>query len=111
MVIRQGDVFWVHLNGGSPRPAVIIQNDQTNASRINSLIVCELTTNLRRINFPGNVQLLQGEANLPNSSLVNVSQCYTIDKIDLDEYIGTLSRRRVEQILGGLWLLLEPSRT
>lgn len=42
------------------------------------------------------------------SSVVNVSQIFTIDKTQLEEKIGTLSARRVREILSGLRLLTEP---
>ena len=58
---------------------------------------------------PGNVLLDPGEANLSKSSVVNISQIFTVDRSQLDEKIGTLSPQRVRQILDGLYLLLEPS--
>jgi mRNA interferase MazF len=54
------------------------------------------------------VLLELGEANLPKQSVVNVSQLYTVDRDDLIEKIGTLSPERVQEILDGLYLLLEP---
>jgi mRNA interferase MazF len=57
---------------------------------------------------PGNVLLEAGEADLPKRSVVNVSQLYTVDKDDLTEKIGTLSAERIQQILDGIYLLLEP---
>lgn len=114
MVIRQGDVFWVELGdpmGSSPgfvRPIVVIQNNVFNRSRINTVLVCALTSNLQFANSPGNVLLSQGEANLPKQSVANVSQIITVDKTQLVEKIGSLSTRRVREILDGLDLLTEP---
>jgi len=114
MVINQGDVFWVDLgepSGSGPgyrHPHVVIQNNVFNRSRINTVVVCVLTSNLKRAQAPGNVLLEKGEANLPQQSVVNVSQIFTVDKRDLVEKIGTLSRQRVRQILDGLRLLTEP---
>lgn len=89
-------------------PYVVIQNDILNRSRIQTAIVCALTTNLRRANAMGNVLLEPGEANLPEQSVVNVSQIFTVDKALLVEKIGTLSRQRVLEILAGLALITEP---
>lgn len=50
----------------------------------------------------------KGEANLPKASVVNVSQILTVDKSQLGEYIGTLSSKRVNEILDGIYLFLEP---
>ena len=66
------------------------------------------TSNLKRASAPGNVLLSSGEANLPKQSVVNVSQIFTVDKSDLVEKTGTLSHRRVREILNGIHLLLEP---
>ncbi len=114
MVIRQGDVFWVDLgepSGSEPgyrHPHVVIQNNIFNRSRINTVVVCVITSNLKRADAPGNVLLEAGEAHLPKPSVVNVSQLFTVDKRDLSEKIGTLSRERVEQILAGIDLVLQP---
>ena len=114
MVIAQGDVFW--LDTGAPRgsgpgfrrPHVVVQNDVFNSSRINTTVLCALTSNLTRAKAPGNLLLRKGEANLPRPSVVNVSQVVTVDKSVLKEKIGTLSRQRSEEIIGGLRLVLEP---
>jgi mRNA interferase MazF len=114
MVINQGDVFWVDLgepSGSEPgyrHPHVVIQNDVFNRSRLNTVVVCALTSNLKRAQAPGNVLLEKGEANLLKQSVVNISQLFTVDKGDLVERIGTLSRGRVRQILDGIPLLMEP---
>jgi mRNA interferase MazF len=114
MVINQGEVFWIDLgepSGSGPgyrHPHVVIQNNVFNRSRINTVVVCALTSNLRLAEAPGNVLLEKGEANLARQSVVNVSQIFTVDKRDLEERIGALSRRRVQQILEGVRLVIEP---
>jgi mRNA interferase MazF len=114
MVIDQGDVFWVDLDdasGSEPgcrHPHVVIQNNVFNHSRINTVVVCPLTSNLTRAKVPGNVLLDEGEANLPKQSVVNVSQIFTVDKKSLSEKTGTLSPRRVRQVLAGVRLVIEP---
>ena len=72
------------------------------------MIACVLTSNLKYASVPGNVAFEKGEANLPKASVVNVSQIFTIDKTQLGEYIGTLSSKRVNEILDGISLFLEP---
>jgi len=95
MVVRQGDVFWIDLGepsgseSGYRHPHVVIQNNVFNRSRISTVVVCELTSNIRRADSPGNVLLKKGEANLPKQSVVNISQIFTVDKRDLTEKIGT----------------------
>lgn len=114
MVIRQGDIFWLdlgHVSGSAPgllHPHVVVQNDVFNESRLKTVVVCTLTSNLNRARVPGNVLLDEGEADLPKRSVVVVSQVFTVDKDELVERIGTLAPDRVRQILAGLYLLLEP---
>jgi len=67
-----------------------------------------MTSNLGLANAPGNVLLDRGEANLPRQSVVNVSQIYTVDKVDLAEWIGALSESRIRQVAAGIRLLTEP---
>lgn len=90
------------------RPHVAIQNDLFSRSRIRTTVVCALTSNLDRASSPGNVLLARGEANLPKRSVVNVTQVFTVDRVDLVEKIGALSVSRVREIPQGLHLLLEP---
>ena len=84
---------------------MVIQDNVINPSRINTVVVCALTTNLKRANAPGNVLLEAGEANLPKQSIVVVSQVSTVDKAQLGEYIGSLTEQRINQILAGMQFL------
>lgn len=114
MVISQGDIYWIDLEepvGSEPgfrHPHVVIQNNLFNRSRIDTVVVCLLTANLRLAKAPGNVLLEKGEGNMAKQSVVNISQIYTVDKSDLVEWIGALSENRVRQILDGVCLLTEP---
>ena len=106
--IGRGDVFWVEADPargsvpGVAHPHVVVQDDVFNRSRISTVIVCALTTNLRRAHEPGNVLLDVGEGNLPKRSVVVVSQISSVYKTSLGERIGALSSERVEQVLAGL---------
>jgi mRNA interferase MazF len=113
VVVNQGDIYWIELDeptGSEPgysHPHVVVQNNVFNASRINTVIVCALSSNSRRAQAPGNVLLEKGEANLSKQSVVMVSQIFTVDKSQLGEFIGTLSERRVKQIIEGIYLMTE----
>lgn len=89
-------------------PTIVIQNNLFNHSRINTVVVCAITSSLKRAEVPGNVLLGKAEANLPKRSVVSVSQIFTVDKRDLIEKIDTLGRRRVRDVLDGVRLLTEP---
>jgi mRNA interferase MazF len=115
-VIDRGDIYWVLLNTGLntgeeqeaaiPHPYVVVQDDVFNHSRIHTVVVCALTSNLRRASeTPGNLLLEPTEGNLPRQSVVEVSKVSSIEKTLLGEYIGSLSQARVEQILTGMRFL------
>src|SRR3954469_19061321 len=106
--MNRGDIFWIEPDEargsipGQAHPHVVVQEDVFNRSRIHTVIVCALTTNLNRASEPGNVLLETGEGNLPKRSVVIVSQVSSVEKSQLGAHIGTLPADRVEQILDGL---------
>ena len=81
----RGEVWWASLpapRGSEPglrRPVVVVQADSFNRSRIRTLIVAVVTTNLSLAGMPGNVRLRKGECGLREASVVNVSQVLTIN--------------------------------
>ncbi len=114
MVIRQGEIYWIELGkpkGSEPgyrHPHLVVQNNVFNTSRINTIVVCALTSTLKRAESPGNVLLNKGEANLSKKSVVNISQIYTVNKADLSEKIGKLTKKKLQEVLNGINLLIEP---
>jgi len=117
MVVNQGDIYWIDLDepaGSEPgyrHPHVVVQNNLFNRSQIRTVVVCPLTSNLKRANAPGNVLLDKQETNLPKQSIVVVSQIFTVDKSQLGDYVSTLSAKRVREILNGIRLVLDPRET
>lgn len=104
----QGELFWLGpdpVRGsvpGVPHPHVVLQDDVFNRSRVGTVIVCALSSNLNRVTEPGNVLLDPGEGHLPRQSVVVVSQVSSVYKHRLGERIGALSPGRVAQILAGM---------
>jgi mRNA interferase MazF len=109
--INQGDIYWVQLDDSSdgepriPHPHVVVQDNLFNHSRIDMVVVCALTSNLKRVSMPGNVLLDEGEGDLPKQSVVETSKISAVAKTQLGEYIGSLSESRIKQILSGLRFL------
>jgi mRNA interferase MazF len=109
--IAQGDVYWVgpdETRGslpGRPHPYVVVQDDLFNRSRIATVVVCALTSNLSQATEPGNVLLDPGEGGLDKQSIVVVSQISCLYKARLGSKVGTLASGRVEQILAGMRFL------
>jgi len=112
--MRQGAMYWLDLGtpaGSAPgyrRPYVVVQNDLYNGRRIQTTVVCALTTQLSRATDHNNVVLKAGEYGLSRDSVVVVSQLYTIDKGELDEYIGQLPPSVIRQVVRGLHDVFEP---
>lgn len=114
MSVCQGDIYWIDM--GCPtgskmaykHPYVVIQNNVFNKSKMNTVLVCALTSNIQKAAIPGNVLLEKDEGNLHKQSVVNVSQITTVDKNELTNKIGTLSKKRLYQVLDGINLLILP---
>lgn len=112
MVVAQGDVFWASLpdpvgsDPGFRRPVVIVQGDALNASRLATVIVVPLTSNLRWASAPGNVSLAARRTGLPKDSVANVSQIVAVDRRVLTEHAGRASKRELRLILTGIDVVL-----
>lgn len=112
-VVSRGDIYWIaadETRGSVPgvaHPHVVVQEDVFNHSRIGTVVVCALSSNLRKATEPGNVLLELGEGGLERQSVVVSSQVSTVYKSRLGAYIGSLSRTRVDQVVSGLRFVQE----
>ena len=110
--MRRGEIWWVSLPapiGSGPgflRPSVIIQGDSFNESRINTVIVATITSNLSLAAAPGNVLIDRGISMLSKDSVVNVSQLLSVDRMLLTEFVGTLPGSVMDRIDDGLRLAM-----
>lgn len=108
----RGEIWWIDLGmpyGSEPgfrRPVVVIQDDSFNRSKINTVIVASVTTNLTLAEAPGNVFLEKGKSGLSKDGVVNISQISTIDKKRLTEKVCVLSQSSMSEIDYGLKLVL-----
>ncbi len=111
-MIRRGEIWWAELRepaGSGPgykRPLVVIQSDDFNKSRINTIIAVVLTTNIKLADSPGNVMLPKKMTGLPKDSVTNVSQLIAIDKYYLSKRIRILPAGTMKRIDDGLRLVL-----
>ena len=111
-VPRRGEIWWADLGeprGSEPghrRPVLVVQEDHFNQSRLATVIVLSLTSNLRYENFPGNVFLSSMESGLEKDSVINITQLTTIDKSWLDTYVADVPRSTMMQVEAGLSLVL-----
>lgn len=91
---------------GYRRPVLVIQSDDFNRSRIRTVIVAVLTTNLRLAEAPGNVLVTTDETGLLPDSVVNVSQIITVDKSFLTEQVSQVNDRVMLLVEDGLRVVL-----
>ncbi|WP_135481703.1 type II toxin-antitoxin system PemK/MazF family toxin [Candidatus Chloroploca mongolica] len=111
--MQRGDVWWANLpdaSGSGPafrRPVLLVQADAFTRSRIATVIVAVITSNLRLAAAPGNVVLRARESGLPKDSVINVSQLITLDKTELDEQVGQVLPTTLADVDHGLRVVLD----
>lgn len=112
-MILKGELYWVDFGAivssapAKRRPAVVVQGDEYNRSRLATVVVAAVTSNTALAGYPGNVFLPAVLTGLPRDSVVNVTALATIDRRDLDERIGALPAHVVADIDDGLRLVLD----
>ncbi|MBI4667715.1 MAG: type II toxin-antitoxin system PemK/MazF family toxin [Elusimicrobia bacterium] len=111
-MVSRGEVWWADLpdpvasEPGYRRPVLIVQSDAFNRSRIKTIVVVVLTSNLRLAEAPGNVKLVAKKTGLPKDSVANVSQIVTLDKQFLKRRSGKLDRGAIILVDEGIRLVL-----
>jgi len=110
--MKRGEVWWASLPdpaGSGPglrRPVLIVQSNPFNESRIATVVVAAITSNLALEQAPGSVRLARGESGLPKPSVVNVSQLLTADRDFLTERAGAIPAPLLHRVDAGLKLVL-----
>lgn len=110
--MERGDIWWASLptprrsEPPSGRPVLIVQSNAFNKSRIRTVVVAVITSNLRLADAPGNVLLTSRHTGLDKKSVVNVSQVVTLDKSYLKERAGRPSKTELASVDRGLRLVL-----
>jgi mRNA interferase MazF len=108
VVIGQAEIWWADLGepiGSGPgyrRPVLVVQCDALNQSRVGTIVCVPLTSNLKWAEAPGNVLLAARATGLAQDSVANVSLIVAIDRHQLTERVGKLTRRPFELVLAGI---------
>jgi mRNA interferase MazF len=111
--MRRGEIWWASLRaaeGSGPgfrRPVLVIQSNEFNESKIATVIVIAITSNVKLADAPGNIFLKKKESHLNRDSVINISQIITVDKSVLTEHVGVLSDRIIRNIENGIRLVLK----
>jgi mRNA interferase MazF len=110
--VYRGEIWWADLpdpvvsEPGHRRPVLIIQDDTFTQSRLRTVIVVIVTSNIELANAPGNVLLFRDATGLSRDSVANVSQIFTVDKAFLTERIGSLPASLQDDVDEGLRTVL-----
>jgi len=110
--VQKGEIWWASLaspRGSGPgyrRPVAVVQSDAFSRSRIQTVIVAVITSNVRLARAPGNVALTRRQSGLPKDSVINVSQLITLDRSYLTERVGRLRASQMQALDDGLRLVL-----
>lgn len=108
----RGEIWWADFGipfGSEPgynRPVLIIQDDTFNKSKINTIVVLPLTTNLLLENAPGNIFIGKEQSGMPKDSVIVVSQLYAIDRQRLFEQVSQLQIAIMKEVESGIKLVL-----
>jgi mRNA interferase MazF len=108
----RGEIWWAEFGIpygseiGYTRPVLVVQDDSFNESKIKTIVVLPLTTNLRLLDAPGNVFLRKTEAKLGNDSVIIVAQLYAIDRGRFKKKISKVTKEIMEQVEIGMMLVL-----
>jgi len=114
--MNRGEVWWADLaepRGSEPgkrRPVLIVQDDSITRSRLQTVMVVPVTSNLRRAAAPGNVALARSDSGLRVESVAMACQVVTIDKAFLTERVATVPGSIMKRIDDGLRLTLALGR-
>jgi mRNA interferase MazF len=106
--MKRGELWWAALpppSGSGPgyrRPVVVVQANPLNQSRIATVIVVAVTSNLALADAPGNVRMGKGASGLAKPSVANVSQLVTLDRTLLTEHVRALPAETMNAIDEGL---------
>ena len=111
MEIKKGNIYWINFSPATGselkdmHPAVVVQATHINNTAINTVVVVGITSNIRLKDIKGNVYIKKNHFGLKKDSVINISQIFTVDKIRLEKYIGTLPLPVLEEVYFGLDLL------
>ena len=95
--------------GGEPgftRPVLIVQDDSFNISKLKTIVVIPLTTNLRLMEAPGNVLLKNQDSKLAEDSVIITVQLYAIDRSRFKEKLSKAPWFIMDQVEIGMKLVL-----
>ena len=94
--VTRGDIYWVDfgpVENRAPaklRPLLIVQVDEISRTAIGTVVGGAVTSNLDAKKHRGAVFIPKEVSGLPKDSVVRLTELMTVDKWQLEEFIGHL---------------------
>lgn len=95
--MTRGEIWWVDFGvpkgseAGYRHPAIVVQNNNYNASRIYTTVVIPLSSNLSLAEHKDNLLLPKNKTHLSKDSVACAPLITSVDKNQLDELVAKLS--------------------
>ena len=106
--MTRGEIWWVDFGVplgsevGFRRPAIVLQNDILNGSKLKTVIVLPLTTNTIYADMPNNILLEKEVTGLSKDSVTQPHLIIHVDKKRLSEKVKKLEPSVIEKVLNGV---------
>jgi mRNA-degrading endonuclease toxin of MazEF toxin-antitoxin module len=103
--LRRGDLIFVENPVQEPNghalcgnhPAIVISNDSSNYC-LSTVVICWLTSSMKKTDLPTKVTFLQGQYGLKKDSVMEAEQTTTIDESNVEFLLGHLNDRDMERV-------------
>ena len=113
MVVKRGEIWWAlvpyALNEAGDnivRPVLVLQSDPFNRSRIPTVLVAAVSSDIALARAPGNVRLSKRQSGLDRDAVVDVARVFSMSRDLFSEQVGSLSAAKQRQVDEGLRLIL-----
>ncbi len=110
--MTRGEIWWADFGipfGSEPgykRPVLLVQDNFFNRSKINTVVILPLSTNLLLADAPGNILLKKEHSKLSKDSVVVASLITSIDRRRLIEKNSKIGSHLLADIEDGLRIVL-----
>jgi mRNA interferase MazF len=104
MTVRRGEVYFVDLSPTSGReqtgrrPVLVVSNDTLNARPLVVAVVPGTRGSHVPADYPGNVRVPAGEANLPQETVFMAFQIRALDPVRFSSPVGQLGAMRMAEV-------------
>ena len=112
-MVRRGEVYWVDIGdnvGSEPsfiRPALVVQSNQINRTKFQTIVVIGITSNVVYADIPGNVFVSKDEGIFPKDSVICPAHISALDRSRFGDRVGEVTDLIMDQVEYGIALVLD----